>query len=143
MDPVGVSSGDELDAYCGKCKLERVHTVVALVDGAVAKVICKTCGSQHRYRPLQPAPKKKKASKKAAGTRTLTAERQEQVWADALAQANCEGAKAYSPKVPFEQGDVIEHIQFGQGVVTRIEGPCKIEVLFKQGPKRLVCNRQH
>ena len=38
MDRARIDTGDEVDSYCGQCKLERVHNVVALVDGKVAKV---------------------------------------------------------------------------------------------------------
>lgn len=140
MNRTGISSGDEVDSYCGKCKLERVHHVVALVDNAVVKVVCKTCGSRHRYKPMHPEPRKK-AGKRTPGATTATKGRQAQLWEKALAEKGSAGSKAYSITGSFEQGDVIEHERFGLGLVTETEGQGKMHVLFKEGPKRLVCNR--
>jgi RNase P subunit RPR2 len=43
--------GDDTDTYCGRCKAERAHQVVALnADGVPASVICRTCGGRHRFR---------------------------------------------------------------------------------------------
>ena len=138
---MGTSPGDEVDSYCGKCKLERVHHVVALVDGAVVKVICKTCGSRHRYKSMQSEPRKK-AGKRTPGASTAAKGSPAQLWEKALAGKDRAGSKAYSINDSFEPGDVIEHARFGRGVVTEIEGHRKMHVLFKEGPKRLVCNRE-
>lgn len=57
--------GDELDDYCVKCRRLTNHAVVSLLDGAAAKVRCKSCYSDHDYRHEQ-APPTKKELKKAA-----------------------------------------------------------------------------
>jgi hypothetical protein len=57
--------GDELDDYCVKCRRLTNHAVVSLLDGAAAKVRCKSCYSDHDYRHEQ-APPSKKELKKAA-----------------------------------------------------------------------------
>ena len=41
----------------------------------------------------------------------------------------------------FDQDDVIEHTKFGYGLVTEIRAEGKMEVLFKEGTKLLVCGR--
>ena len=43
-------TGGEIDAYCTKCRLDLTHRIIAMVEGAVKKVECKTCGSHHLYR---------------------------------------------------------------------------------------------
>lgn len=57
--------GDELDDYCVKCRRLTNHAVVSLMEGAAAKVRCKSCYSDHDYRHEQ-APPSKKDLKKAA-----------------------------------------------------------------------------
>jgi hypothetical protein len=43
--------GGAVDDLCRVCKMPRRHTVIALDEGgAVRRVVCDTCGSQHNYR---------------------------------------------------------------------------------------------
>ncbi len=140
MKSTAIASGDEVDSYCGKCKLERVHNVVALVDGAVAKVLCKTCGSQHRYKSTKTEPKKKVR----ATTRKSSASgpaRQLKLWEKAMEENGENARKPYSIFDMFVPGDIIEHSQFGSGVVTEVSAAGKMHVLFQEGPRRLIFNR--
>ncbi|OQY49413.1 MAG: hypothetical protein B6240_03415, partial [Desulfobacteraceae bacterium 4572_87] len=51
-----------LETQCTKCKLPLTHTVVLHnAEGIVARVQCRTCGSEHKYYP-----DKKKTAKKPA-----------------------------------------------------------------------------
>ena len=151
MDRARIDTGDEVDSYCGQCKLERVHNVVALVDGEVAKVICKMCGSRHKYNPIDPEPngsapkdvgsggatKKKKPSgaRRAASAKSL-----ESQWEAAMAEKDPANSRTYSMDGSFEQGEVIEHEKFGHGIVIQVDAAGKMQVLFKDGPKRLICD---
>lgn len=42
--------GDDIDAYCSRCKRLTDHAVVSLVDDAPKKVRCRTCGYEHTFR---------------------------------------------------------------------------------------------
>ncbi len=145
-----INTGDEVDSYCGQCKLERVHNVVALVDGKVAKVSCRMCGSQHKYKPINPEPKKAAPraagrggatnKKSASGTRrAASAKSREDQWEAAMAGKDQANSKVYSMAGSFEEGEVIEHPKFGLGLVSGVEAGGKMNVLFKEGPKRLIC----
>ena len=150
MDRARIDTGDEVDSYCGQCKLQRVHNVVALVDGEVAKVICKMCGSQHKYKPIAPKPngsapkatgrggatKKKKPSGKR---RAASAKSLESQWEAAMAEKDPANSRTYSMDGSFKKDEVIEHKNFGQGLVIQVEAAGKMQVLFKDGPKRLIC----
>jgi hypothetical protein len=57
--------GDVIDDFCVKCRRLTNHSVVSLLNGAAAKVRCRTCYSDHDYRNEQ-APPSKKDLKKAA-----------------------------------------------------------------------------
>jgi hypothetical protein len=59
--------GDVLDDYCPRCRLLLNHDVASLLNGAVAKVTCRTCFNTHDYKQGQVPPKrsvKKKETQK-------------------------------------------------------------------------------
>ena len=60
-----VRLGDTIDDFCVKCKRLTNHAVVSLMNGAAAKVRCRTCYSDHDYRNEQPPPSKRDLKKAA------------------------------------------------------------------------------
>ncbi len=60
-----VRLGDDIDDFCVRCKRVMNHAVVSVVDGAAAKVRCRTCHSDHDFRREQPPPPKVDARKAA------------------------------------------------------------------------------
>jgi hypothetical protein len=120
--------GDDTDTYCGRCKAERAHQVVALnADGVPATVICRTCGGQHRFRENRgpAAPAARRARDKVAGT------------AGSTIDAHAGPARPYSPKDVYAAGDWVEHPKFGRGQVAQARGG-KIEVRFESGNRLLL-----
>lgn len=57
--------GDDLDDYCIKCKRLTNHSVVSILEGAVAKVRCRSCYNEHDYRHEKAPPSKKDLKKQA------------------------------------------------------------------------------
>jgi hypothetical protein len=57
-----VRLGDVVDDYCPRCRLLLNHDVAALMNGAIAKVTCRTCFTTHDYRNAQ-VPTKRKTKK--------------------------------------------------------------------------------
>jgi hypothetical protein len=55
--------GDVIDDYCVKCRRVTNHSIVSLMDGAAAKVRCRTCYSDHDYRKEQAPPTKKELAR--------------------------------------------------------------------------------
>jgi hypothetical protein len=55
--------GDVIDDFCIKCRRLTNHSVVSLMNGAAAKVRCRTCYSDHDYRNEQAPPSKKDLKK--------------------------------------------------------------------------------
>ena len=55
--------GDLIDDYCPRCKRLMNHAIASFVGDKVAKVICRTCYSEH---PYLEGKEKKKASKSAS-----------------------------------------------------------------------------
>jgi hypothetical protein len=117
--------GDDTDTYCGRCKAERVHQVVALnADGTPASVICRTCGNQHRFRekkePTATAPRAAGAGRKATAR-----------------DAPAGPVRAYSPREVYSAGEWVDHPKFGQGKVMQAR-PGKVDVRFDSGSRLLV-----
>src|SRR5215475_13994241 len=57
--------GDDIDDFCVRCKRVMNHNVVSVLNGAPAKVRCRTCHSDHDFRHEQPPPPKVDARKAA------------------------------------------------------------------------------
>jgi hypothetical protein len=55
--------GDVIDDHCIKCRRITNHSVVSIVNGAAAKVRCRTCYHDHDYRHEQAPPTKKELKK--------------------------------------------------------------------------------
>jgi hypothetical protein len=120
--------GDDTETYCGRCKAERAHQVVALnADGVPASVICRTCGGQHRFH----------VRKESGAPPTGRAGRRVRETAAPLRDAPAGPARAYSPKEIYAAGEWVEHPKFGLGKVALARGG-KIEVRFDSGNRVLV-----
>ncbi len=57
--------GDVVDDYCIKCRRLTNHSIVSIVEGAAAKVRCRSCYNDHDYRNEQAPPTKKELKKLA------------------------------------------------------------------------------
>jgi DNA-directed RNA polymerase subunit M/transcription elongation factor TFIIS len=145
-----ISAGDEVDSYCTTCKLMLAHQVVALVDGKVEKVVCKTCGRKHKYRPNLPKSRQKKTTKtrKTAGgttaqktTRTRRRKDPSIKWEETLSEHDVTNPKDYSIYETFNQHDIIMHKKFGRGIIIEVREEGKMEVMFKEGTKVLIYGR--
>jgi hypothetical protein len=55
--------GDVIDDYCVKCRRLTNHSIVSLLNGAAAKVRCRTCYGDHDFRNEQAPPSKKELLK--------------------------------------------------------------------------------
>ena len=127
-----VRPGDDTDTYCGRCKAERAHHVVALnTDGTPVTVICRTCGGQHRFRE-----KKEPSNSTAAGG----AGRRVRVGAEPARHVPAGPVRRYSPQEVYTAGEWVEHPKFGTGRVAEARAG-KIEVRFESGSRLLVPRR--
>jgi len=132
------SVGDNIDAYCLKCKLVLTHVILFKVDGVVNRVKCKTCGAEHKYRGTVPG------IKKSAGARVPGAARVKKPVAakvtvnDAPQQWDLKSRNmppktpilTYSVKDTFKVNNVINHPKFGIGFVEKIASDKSVFVLF-------------
>lgn len=133
--------GDAL-CFCTKCKMDLAHVIVSMVGTRPAKVQCKTCKSERRYRDssnrsrsvaeiLGTKPKRKVAN---------TVAKMNEMWETKIAEAKGKGTRPYATSDVFATGDVIEHGQFGVGIVEVVKPNNKIDVLFRGEIKTLIHN---
>lgn len=132
--------GADIESLCSKCG-DVWHVVVAMVEDKVAKVQCKECNAEHRYK--DPKGKKKPAPRKKAAKKTTTRRRTTKKTAEPelpVIQADMDKpVRDYRASEEFEPGQRINHVKFGEGIVQRSKGPGKIEVMFNSEPKLLAC----
>ncbi len=143
------SVGDNIDAYCLKCKLVLAHVVLFKVDGAVSRVKCKTCGAEHKYRP---AAKQEAKTTRVAPTRKVAASKKPLVdgkkvadlalrWGEKSRTLSSDATmRPYSMKETYRAGEVIHHPTFGVGFVEKIASDKSFYVLFCDSVKLLGMN---
>ncbi len=134
----------DIEAVCSKCG-ESWHVIVAVADGQIAQVECKSCGSRHKYKPIARDRMTLKKSTKtaiAAGTKegspiskTKSASAPKASTPKELkpqVEPNNREIRKYSMKEhDYQLGDRIEHVKFGIGVVDGLPAPGKMNVTFK------------
>jgi Zn ribbon nucleic-acid-binding protein len=131
-------AGDHIAAKCTKCKDTTNHTVVALVEGKVARVECNTCGGIHNYRPA--AAKKTPARSRAAATKAAKINKIEVEWQEHIDAVDPATAVDYSMTMSAKPGLLLQHPSFGLGRIITTTKPNKMEVFFRDGVKILRCS---
>jgi hypothetical protein len=122
--------GDDAQAYCGRCKEERLHQVVALhSDNRIEQVTCNYCRTSHRYRDPE--------AKTATKARTATGSRAAATAANKNIPTSDRPARAYSPRETYAAGEVVAHPTFGQGTVVEARQG-KIDVRFGKEMRTLL-----
>jgi hypothetical protein len=144
-----LKAGGEVDSWCTKCKLFLNHRIIAMLGPNPARVECSTCASHHNFRARPPGEKAPAAGgapvKRAAGptrTRGPTKAEQERLdrertWEKAVSGKGVRDFKPYRTTQTFQQGELVHHAKFGDGVVVRIVDAHKIELMFKDETKTL------
>ena len=101
--------GERVDQMCVTCNEERGHIVVSVSKlGTITRVSCPMCGSRVTYR---------------AGT--------------ARRASNKEGAP-YDRTRAYRKGQTLIHPTFGEGEVTALIEPQKMDVLFADRIRRMM-----
>lgn len=101
--------GDRIDQMCVTCNEERGHVVVSVSKtGSITRVSCPMCGSRVAYR---------------AGT---------------TRHAHSKVVAPYDRARTYRKGQILMHPMFGEGEVTAIIEPQKMDVLFADRMRRLI-----
>ena len=130
----------DIEAVCSKCG-ESWHVIVAVYNGKIEQVQCKSCRGYHKYKPIaRDRMTLKRDTKSAVAVGSIHA-------APATPrEKKAPTPKVLEPKVPandrpirkwtihekdFQLGDRIEHAKFGLGVVDELPSPNKMYVTFQ------------
>ena len=163
--------GDYITAKCGRCNDITGHVVMLVLDGEIARVECRACGSVHKHREAKAARTGKAVGAsvrrvKAGDTRDNAVEigtarhsaratpavpkspgkrssaaKIEAAWDEAMLRLSGLEPVPYSMNGSFAANTLIEHPVFGKGVVVNVTPPDKVEVLFQEGVKILRCKQ--
>jgi hypothetical protein len=153
MPRVSIGPGEDVEAWCTRCRMNLNHRVIAVVGSAIQRVHCLTCGGDHKYYP----PKRDKdvdSDRPYTRGKTPPADKSRKPVAKTGARAEGEWntfmrdmepgtlGRSYKISETYKPGEYVEHSMFGTGRVVEIVGAEKIEVIFKEGRKVLLFNRK-
>jgi hypothetical protein len=155
MSAKPIKPGTEVDSWCTKCRMDLLHRIIAVHNGRIIRVECRTCGGHHNYRrpksasaaqaratgPRPPAQERQRTSSVVPSPRkaaAVEAEKQREAsWQKAVLGQPISSFKAYRASQTFSSGDLIRHGKFGDGYIVRVIDRQKVEVMFKDGPRML------
>ncbi len=133
------SAGDEIDAWCTKCRLDLGHRIVAMVGRLPKRVVCMTCGSEHNYRaPKTAGTATTKASKTAKTAKPRAASRAASDWESRISGQSLATFTRYSMDQTFKVDQLVTHKKFGEGYVTSLPSPGKVTIAFRDGERTLI-----
>ena len=132
--------------------MDLMHRIIAMHNGKIIRVECRTCNGHHNYRKPKSAaaePRAATALGRSSSTRATASggvrkaaaaevERQrEQTWEKAVLGQPISSFKSYRATQTFSLGELIRHGKFGDGYIVRVIDRQKVEVMFKDGPRTL------
>lgn len=129
--------GSNVDSWCTKCRLVLAHTIEAIAAGIIKRVQCNTCRGKHQYKSAEPGQKpviEKKASR-TSGPKVVSSKSD---YTRVMNGRDFQRAVDYSMSRNYKNGELINHIKFGLGIVVGAKDAQKVEVLFSDGPKILL-----
>lgn len=131
--------GKDVLSYCTKCKLNLGHTIVAMKDSKhIAKVKCNTCGTIQAFKdPSQSKTNKTRTRKTAVSPSKVISV--SDLWMEKMSSTK-KKSTPYAMDHKFAQGDIIDHVKFGPGIVEKVVDD-KIEVIFRHEIKTLIHNK--
>ena len=133
MQNTTLSAGDPIEARCTKCRSNNEHVILTMDEEKPVKVQCNVCSRQHKYRPPSVA-------KKAAVRQTIKPKSAEcKEWESLRPNMDIAKAANYSMTDAYKVKALISHSVFGFGLVQRVVGSQKVEILFEDGKKTMRC----
>jgi len=134
------SAGEYIEARCTKCKLSLGHTIIAMVGTSAKRVKCNTCNGEHNYRAGRS--EKIRTTSEKAPRKTKSQGRNYIDYTSRLTGMDMTNARKYSVKSDFKKDEVIDHPQFGIGIVLSVIQTNKIDVLFSDSHRLMVQNKE-
>ena len=128
------SAGGLVATMCTNCKMELSHTIMAMVGDNIARVKCRTCGSEHNYRDKAKKPAKKTV--RTSAKRGAPIKNPEKVWEEAMKDVKGKNIP-YDGTRSYRKGELVSHPSFGTGVVISASEK-KMSIIFKDKERKLL-----
>jgi hypothetical protein len=133
----------DMDAPCGRCKMETKHRILSITEGVPEKLICANCNSIHKFKPERAAASNKPSDRAARHAGAA----QPKPRASASSPSHFQNlmitekagavAKPYGKGTAWEAGMWMDHPAFGLGRIQSKSGR-KLNVLFRDGLKTMM-----
>ena len=138
-----VAVGKEILAYCTSCKMDLINVIVAMKGDRAHKVQCKTCKKEHVFKAPKgiTTPSEKVAKVKKPRAKKSDADNELSIaaeWEKLMMTHKNAPTKQYTTKGMFILGDKLHHPTFGDGIVSKMIYPNKLEVIFQTDLKVLI-----
>ena len=133
---MSLSTGSEILYDCPRCSLKLGHTILAMVGSQPARIRCNTCKSERNYRRKSPVRRENRSA--PAIERKRSGATDAAFYNELLKKSFDKTPKDYRATNPFEKGDVLQHVNFGKGVVSKLIFPDRMEVVFPDEIRVLV-----
>jgi hypothetical protein len=142
--------GDDIEAWCTRCRMNLNHRIIAMVGSDVRRVQCLTCGSDHKYYPQKGTgtggSKSRVVRVSATGSRKGNSTKKTGrpgEWETFMTEMPTDTSpRPYRIFDAYGAAEFLEHPVFGIGRVVDVLAGDKIEVAFKEGRKVLLCNKE-
>jgi hypothetical protein len=140
MQSTTLSAGDPIVARCTKCRKNTDHIIRSQAETGPVLVQCNICCREHKFRPPTAAKNPAlRASNKAKDAELKDKESERKQWQALRPGMNSEAATDYSMTDAYRVKTLINHPVFGLGLVQRVIGSQKVEILFEDGKKTMRC----
>jgi hypothetical protein len=127
----------DMDAPCGRCKMETKHRILSITEGVPEKLICANCNSIHKFKPERVADPKRPNDKAAQPKPRASATSPSHFQNLMIAEKAGAIAKPYGKGTAWEAGMWMDHPAFGLGKIQSKAGR-KLNVLFRDGLKTMM-----
>ena len=129
--------GQEIEAFCARCKTDTPHTVVSRYDEEIRRVRCNTCDDVHAFR--RPRGEDGDEPSEQPGRKKLV--KAKPTWEQVINKKKST-PRPWGLDEVFCELDVLVHSVFGVGFVSELIGQNKIEVTFQSDKRILIHNRR-
>jgi hypothetical protein len=116
MEKIKYSVDETIERFCSSCDADQNHTILTVTKlGAITKISCQTCASVSTFK---------------SGVKT------------SVGMTGTKAGSAYDRTRKYRKGQAMLHSTFGQGEVTAVIEPQKIDVLFGDQTRRLIHSQE-
>jgi len=129
--------GQEIEAFCPRCKSDTPHVVVSRYEDEIRRARCTSCEDIHAFR----RPRGEEGDEPSEQPVKRKVQKAKPTWEQVMNRKRGT-PRLYSGDDVYCELDVITHSVFGVGFVSELVGQNKIEVTFQHDKRILIHNRR-